>query len=147
MENTMVAHGYQTRATSLSLALVFKVKKRKPPIFTSCKRSLGQGNVFTPVCHSVHRESSLSRGVSVRGICLGGLCPRGVSVWGVSDLGDTPWQRPPPCTVTSGRYASYWNTFLFSSSLSEKSSYGKTKNDQVCRCFQLFNTDLIFYWT
>ena len=23
-------------------------------IFTACKRSLGQGNVFTPVCHSVH---------------------------------------------------------------------------------------------
>ena len=24
-------------------------------IFTARKRSLGQGNVFTPVCHSVHR--------------------------------------------------------------------------------------------
>ena len=23
--------------------------------FTACKRSLGQGNIFTPVCHSVHR--------------------------------------------------------------------------------------------
>ena len=70
MENTMVAHGYQTRATSLLLALVFKVKKRKPPIFTSCKRSLGQGSVFTPVCHSVHRGA----------LCPGGgLCPGGLS--------------------------------------------------------------------
>ena len=25
-------------------------------IFTARKRSLGQGNIFTPVCHSVHRE-------------------------------------------------------------------------------------------
>ena len=24
-------------------------------MITACKRSLGQGNVFTPVCHSVHR--------------------------------------------------------------------------------------------
>ena len=24
-------------------------------IFTARKRSLGQGNIFTPVCHSVHR--------------------------------------------------------------------------------------------
>ena len=24
-------------------------------IFTTHKRSLGQGNIFTPICHSVHR--------------------------------------------------------------------------------------------
>ena len=32
--------------------------------FTARKRSLGQGNVFTPVCHSVHggRAGSASRG-------------------------------------------------------------------------------------
>ena len=41
---------------------------------------LREGNVFTPVCESVHR--------------------------GVSVLGDL-------CTVKSGRYASYWNAFLF----------------------------------
>ena len=28
---------------------------RNEHIVTACKRSLGQGNVFTPVCHSVHR--------------------------------------------------------------------------------------------
>ena len=32
-------------------------------IFTVHKRSLGQGNVFTPVYHSVHIEGSASRGV------------------------------------------------------------------------------------
>ena len=36
-------------------------------IITARKRSLGQGNIFTPVCHSVHR------GGGVRG-CLGGVC-------------------------------------------------------------------------
>ena len=29
------------------------------PVFTARKRSLGQGNVFTPVCHSVHRGVGL----------------------------------------------------------------------------------------
>ena len=29
--------------------------KKEVPIFTARKRSLGQGNIFTPVCHSVHR--------------------------------------------------------------------------------------------
>ena len=53
---------------------------------------LRQGNVFTPVCHSVHGGSA------------------------------TPGQTPPwadtPCAVhagirsTCGRYASYWNAFL-----------------------------------
>ena len=37
------------------------------------------------------------------------LCPGGFSVQGVSvQRGD----RDPPRTVTSGRYASYWNAFL-----------------------------------
>ena len=64
-------------------------------IFTARKRSLGQGNVFTPVCHSVHR-GSLSGGGEVcpGGLCLGGspaggrvsvqggLCPGVVSAQG-----------------------------------------------------------------
>ena len=28
-------------------------------IITARKRSLGQGNVFTPVCHSVHRDEGI----------------------------------------------------------------------------------------
>ena len=61
-------------------------------IVTARKRSLGQGNVFTPVCHSVHRgghcpsmhHRSHGRGVSVQG----GSLSRRVSVWGV-------WTEPP----------------------------------------------------
>ena len=30
-------------------------------LFTGRKRSLGQGNIFTPVCHSVHRGKYLTR--------------------------------------------------------------------------------------
>ena len=53
-------------------------------------KKLGQGNVFTPVCHSVHRGS----------------------------LSHTPGQAPA-CAVhagirsISGRYASYWIAFLY----------------------------------
>ena len=71
---------------------------------------LREGNVFTPVCDSVHRGVSvqgvsLSRGVSLqwgvsvcrgslsggeflsRGLCPGGFCPRGLSPEGVSVQG------------------------------------------------------------
>ena len=44
------------------------------------------------MCHSVHRGGSLTgRGVSLRGVSV----------------------REIPHTVTCGRYASYWNAFLF----------------------------------
>ena len=63
---------------------------------------LRQGNVFTPVCHSVHRQ----------GVCH---IPLGRPRF----LGRQPPGRHPPCAVhagiqsTSGRYASYWNAILF----------------------------------
>ena len=31
-------------------------------IFTARKQSLGQGNIFTPVCHSVHRGTCVVAG-------------------------------------------------------------------------------------
>ena len=117
------------------------------------QRSCGQGNIFTPVCHSVHGGG---------GFCLN-------ACWDTNPPGpdpprpgthhrpgaDTPQSRPPPGTrsppdlhthtpppsrsppeqtppgtppgsrhpppgeadssirSTSGRYASYWNAFLF----------------------------------
>ena len=39
-------------------------------IITARKRSLGQGNIFTPVCHSVHRGG-------MRGCSWGGMVARG----------------------------------------------------------------------
>ena len=58
--------------------------------FTARKRSLGQGNIFAPVCHSVHR---------------GGLG------WGVPAPGG-PGGDTPRDGYCCGRYASYWNAFL-----------------------------------
>ena len=52
-------------------------------VITSRKLSLEQGNIFTPVCHSVHRgglvRGVLSGGVpGPRGVCYGGSAPGGV---------------------------------------------------------------------
>ena len=42
----------------------------KLTVFTARKRSLGQGNVFTPVCHSVHSGNRSGRYASYRNACL-----------------------------------------------------------------------------
>ena len=66
---------------------------------------LRKGNVFTPVCDSVHRGWSL---------CLGGSLSRGVSdCRGVSLTAGGLCQGDTSHTVKSGRYASCWNAFLF----------------------------------
>ena len=46
----------------------------EPNIFTARKQSLGQGNIFTPICHSVHRRRCLVPGVPG---------PGGAWSWGV----------------------------------------------------------------
>ena len=79
------------------------------------------GYVFTGVCLSTGGGGvSVSiRGVSVpRGLCPGGISVQGLSVQrgflsrGVSlSIGGFS-VRETPSTVTSGRYASYWNSFL-----------------------------------
>ena len=57
------------------------VKILMPDIFTARKRSLGRGNVFTPVCNSDHEGGvsvpAYTTGHMTRG---GGLCLGGVSV-------------------------------------------------------------------
>ena len=55
--------------------------------FTARKRSLGQSNVFTRVCHSVQRRVSVQRG---RGSC------QGESLSGAISVGETPPERDPP---------------------------------------------------
>ena len=72
-------------------------------IFTARKRSLGQGNVFTCVCHSVRGGLHSGRGPPPTGICIQG-----------GTVGQTPpgiWDTR--IWSTSGRYASHWNAFLF----------------------------------
>ena len=82
-------------------------------IFTARKRSLGQGNIFAPVCHSVHSGGGVPRQVPPgQGTPPGpGTPPRARY---------TPQTRYTPGSsayweirATSGRYASYWNAFLY----------------------------------
>ena len=82
---------------------------------------LCKGNVFTPVC-----QSFCSRGLGVEGClpqCMLGYTPSHTPPRQTPPWADTPWTYTPPgrhlprqtplvgyCT---GRYASYWNAFLF----------------------------------
>ena len=98
---------------------------QKCSIITARKRSLGQGNIFTPVCHSVHRggipaciAGSIPTCLAAGGRCAipacigewgvlllgvpgpgdarsGGVCSRGVCTWGACFQGGA-WWRPPP---------------------------------------------------
>ena len=115
------------------------------------QRSCGQGNIFTPVCHSVHRGGGgvvcLVRGVSHKALRQtppwtrhtipprpGTHTPHPRPVTKPPDQTphtppglDTPRpdthppdQTPPPSREadsgirsSSGRYASYWNAFLY----------------------------------
>ena len=77
--------------------LIFKLKRlttleTSGTVITACKRSLGQGNIFTPVCYSVHRGEYLGR------------YPR--------DQVHPPSSACWEIRATSGWYASYWNAFL-----------------------------------
>ena len=96
---------------------------------------LGQGYIFTGVCHSVNRGGgcllpeegclllggcllwgvSAPRGVSAPGWCLlpGGLLPGRSAPRGVSAPGGVPGGDPPPPDGHCWRYASYWNAFWF----------------------------------
>ena len=98
-------------------------------IITARKRSLGQGNIFTPVRHSVHRGGvrGCSEGVcvvaprghvwlllgGVRGCSRGGVlgCSRGVACV-VAPGGVDGIRRDTEIQSMSGWYASYWNAFL-----------------------------------
>ena len=55
---------------------------RTNAVITARKRSLGQGNIFTPVCHSVHmggmRGYSVGGCMVARGVCM--VAPRGACV-------------------------------------------------------------------
>ena len=93
-------------------------------IFTARKRSLGKGNIFTGIClstaGSLYDFTSCLAAWSMflltgRSLCLVpySFCGEGGSVQGSLPDRVAPGHRPP-CTVKSGRYASYWNAFLFS---------------------------------
>ena len=100
---------------------IVNIKDLITKVITARKRSLGQGNVFTHVCHSVQGGSLYD--VSS---CLDVWChvPSGVGgslslvpcSFGGGSLSGRLLDRdlpPLPRTIKSERYASYWNAFLF----------------------------------
>ena len=58
-------------------------------IFTARKRSLGQGNVFTPVCHSVYRGGGVMMSFPVMD-------------------STTPWKAPPPYNTAPQKASPPW---------------------------------------
>ena len=94
----------------LSTLYYFVVKGK---LITARKQSLGQGNIFTPVCHSVHGVVYLPGGCTCWqgctcqwGVPAGGYLPGGVPAggctcrWGVPARGCTCWgvYLPGECT-------------------------------------------------
>ena len=72
-------------------------------LVTARKQSLGQGNVFRNVCHSVHKVI-LPLGGLPPGVCIqGGLSPGEVCVQG---------RCVDPQNQKIGWCTSYWNAFL-----------------------------------
>ena len=88
-------------------------------LFTARKRSLGQGNIFAPVCYSVHRGGTWSRGGAWSGAREGvpgpggspGPQPRG-KLRGIWSRPTTKgklrgiWSRP----ITKGKLRGIWST-------------------------------------
>ena len=66
-------------------------------MITACKRNLGQSNVFTHVCHSVHRgkvSASGGRDLHPGGVCLqGGSASRGSDSRGSASRGSASGGR------------------------------------------------------
>ena len=73
-------------------------------LFTARKRSLGQGNIFAPVCHSVHRVVSASMHAGIPP-------PRADTPRDQTPPHYTPPctrhspDKAPPCAVHAGRYS------------------------------------------
>ena len=82
------------------------------------QRSCGQGNIITPVCHSVHRGVSASVHAGIPHPSRADTPPEQTPL----PRAHTPGSRPPRADTPreadsgiwsmSGRYASYWNAFL-----------------------------------
>ena len=85
-------------------------------MFIARKRSLGQGNVFTPICHSVHRRvySSMQWGRGCLPLGPGGVC---LWVWGCLPLGrgmyTTPLSRHPWADTIPGQTHPLDDHFVF----------------------------------
>ena len=120
------AHAKYMRCILLLMDLKWNASENAVLLITARKRSLGQGNIFTPVCHSVHGGG----GSTWPGTPPDQVHPPRDQVHPPGpgtpqDQVHPPGTRytprdqvHPPGTSeirsTRGRYASYWNAILFS---------------------------------
>ena len=103
-----------TFSTSYCIALfnfecnVSEIDMNIVSIITARKRSLGQGNSFTPVCHSVHWGGAWSWG----GLLPGGCLLRGGCLLLGGPGGDPPWTATTAGgTNPTGMHSCYTYTF------------------------------------
>ena len=100
-------------------------RSQEVPDLSFCRpqTKFGQGNVFTPVCHSVHRGVWLQGGSATRGAACRGSASRGVCLQGKG------WADPPigyyEIRSMIGRYASYWNAFLLANFFTKRCKNAK----------------------
>ena len=120
---------YSTVCQGFSVAVAEPLRVPLLNFFTARQRNLGQGNIFTSICHSVQRgwgvllssmyHRSHDQRVYLQGVTLP---PGGGSTFGggvcIQGGGQTPPVPPPRYTGYYGmrsrswRYASYWDAFL-----------------------------------
>ena len=106
------------------VAFQLVVKREVNVLYYRPQTKLQKGNVFTPVCHPVHRDEVYpSTQTPPRQTPSPGQTPPGHTPSpgqtppqaDTASLGQTPplGKLPPGDGHCSGRYASYWNPFLF----------------------------------
>ena len=127
----MEGHG----ALKFSMKSYFTFREHTLKFITARKRNLVQGNIFAPVCHSVHRGGTWA-GTPSAGP------PGQVLPWQVHPPAGTPPGSACWNTVnkrTSGWYASYWNAFLFRRFFAEEEIVNITIEIEIDYRWQHYN--------
>ena len=89
-------------------------------LFTNLIRSIGEGNLFTGVCFSVHKGEGASRmhlSLDASPICTPWMHPslfQWMHLPGCTPTVDAPLPSPEDRISTGGRYAFYWNAYFLS---------------------------------
>ena len=131
------------------LTHAYSEKNKYPSIFLGSafyrpQRSCGQGYVFTRVCDSVYRGGSASVHAGIP-TPPGAGTPQRQTPPGVGTPPTPRKQAPPGIRSMIGRYASYWNAFLFIFQIFQV-SFWRLINETKVTC-QLRVTGFAFYVT
>ena len=94
-------------------------------------RSLSRGSHDVTSCLAAWSHAP-SVGVSVSGPMF--LLGRSLSGGGLYPWGSLSGRTPPRTAVKSGRYASYWNAFLYFSLVSDEQNKGDKIPQKIFKC-------------